>query len=116
MKKNKVALFLIICSLPFAIIVAVNELPNNPEPTHKYVEDRCTWYCHDVTCPHWKKSYAQEPTQIKKMHKDIFTGFVNALHNNPLGLNYGAINILVFFLFYPMLGAALLWRLITKLM
>lgn len=112
---RKLFVFFGICSLPFLIIVAVNEIPNNPDRSHQYTQDRCTWYCHDVTCKHWKDSYKEEPTLTKKVHKDIFSWYVKILHNNVFGFNYGLINLIVFFGVYPLLGSWLLWRLIKRI-
>ena len=96
-------------------MVIVNEYFNLPDRTHKYVEEYCTWYCHDVTCLHWKASYKSKPTKLKKMHKDIFDWYVSSLHNNPLKLNYGIINLLVFIIGYPLVGGLLVWNLVKRI-
>lgn len=116
MPGKRLIIFLIIICLPFLSMVIVNECFKTPARTDKYMEAHCTWYCHNVTCPHWKQSYKDNPTRIKKMHKDVFDWYVVSLYNNPLGLNYGVINILVFIIIYPLLGGILVWRLINKVM
>ncbi len=112
---KKLIVFALICSLPFLVMVAVNEIPDNPEPSHRYIPERCTWHCHNVTCKHWKTDYKAAPTKTKQFHKDVFDWYVESLHNNWLGLDYGAINLLVFFGLYPLLGGWLLWRLLTHI-
>jgi len=92
----------------------INEVPKAPNRTNKYVKQYCTFYCHNVTCNHWKNSYKQNPTTLKKMNKNIFDWYVQSLHNNKLGLNYGSINLLVFLIGYPLLGIFLVWNLIKK--
>ena len=115
MNYKKLLIFLLICSTPFLIVIAVNELPNNPKRTSEYVAERCTWQCHNVTCYHWKQSYKKDPSPLKKMHKDVFDWYVTSLHGNPLDLNYGIINILVFLIVYPLFGGILLWNILTLL-
>jgi hypothetical protein len=112
MKLKPIIFFLAVAALPFLIMVAINELPTNPAPTGKYVQDRCTRHCHDVGCQHFKQSYAAAPTNYKRINKAVFDSYVYALHNNPLGLNYGAINLLIFILLYPLIGGILLWRIV----
>ena len=58
----------------------------------------------------------EAPTVSKKLHKDVFDWYVSTLDNNILGLNYGAINLIIFFGIYPLVGAWLLWRLLNKLL
>ena len=113
MKLKPLVIFLSICSLPFGIMIAVNEIPSNPSHTHHYHPDRCTRHCHDVGCRHFKESYAADPTPSKRMIKAVFDWYVSALHNNPLGMNYGTINLLVFIGLYPLIGCILLWRIVT---
>lgn len=105
-------LSIILC--PFLIMVIVNECFDTPQRTRKYEKEYCTWYCHDVTCPHWKASYKSNPTKLKKMHRNVFDWYVSSLHNNPLNLNYGAINLFVFIGLYPVFGSLLVWNLIRK--
>ena len=112
---KRVVLFLLIFISPFLTMIIVNECFDTPERTHKYLKEHCTWYCHDITCPHWKNDYKSQPTPIKKMHKNIFDWYVTNLHNNPLGFNYGIINLLVFIGFYPLFGGLLVWNLIRKI-
>jgi len=111
---KRIKLFLIILALPFLTMIIVNECFDTPKRTHQYVKEYCTWYCHDITCPHWKISYKKEPTEIKKIHKDIFDWHITSLHKNPLKLNYGAINLLVFLVGYPVIGGLLVWNLIKN--
>ena len=49
------------------------------------------------------------------MPKNIFSWYVNSLHDNSLGLNYGAINLLVFILGYPLIGGLLVWNLVRRI-
>ena len=112
---KRIVIFICILISPFLTMFIVNECFDTPHRTHKNVEEYCTWYCHDITCTHWKSSYKKEPTQIKKMHKDIFDWYINSLHQNPLKLNYGIINLLVFLVGYPIVGSLLVWNLIKRI-
>jgi|GEM_PF-2268529 len=112
---KRIIIFLFILASPFLTMVIFNECFDTPKRTHRYVKEYCTWYCHDVTCLHWKSSYKGEPTEIKKMHKDIFDWYINSLHGNPLKINYGAINLLVFLVGYPFIGGLLVWNLIKNI-
>ena len=96
-------------------MIIINEIPKVPERSHKYTNEYCTWYCHDVTCKHWKDSFKEDGTAIKKMHKEIFDWYVKSLHANGLGLNYKDINLLVFIFGYPFIGSLLVWNLIRKI-
>ena len=112
---KKILIFLIIMALPFLLMGFINEMINVPKRTNNYTQEDCSWYCHNVTCKHWKKSYNQDPTKLKLMHKKIFDWYVNSLHDNKLGLNYSNINLLVFLIVYPSIGGLLLWNLVRKI-
>ena len=112
---KRIRIFFLIISSPFLFMAAINEIPQVPERSHKYVKEYCTWSCHDVTCKHWKDSFKEDNTPVKKMHKEIFDWCVTGLHNNWLGLNYGAINLLVYIIGYPLIGSFLIWNLIRKI-
>jgi hypothetical protein len=111
---KRIKIFLVIFSLPFVFMYFVNEILVAPNRTNNYKEDYCTWYCHNVTCLHYKESYKIAPTTFKKSNKQIFDWYVTSLHANKLGLNYRNINLLVFILVYPVLASLLLWNLIRK--
>ena len=111
----RLLIFILIVSSPFLTMVIVNECFDTPKRTDKYLSEHCTWYCHNVTCKHWENAYKQNPTKVKKMHKDIFDWYVNSLHGNSLGLNYRFINLLIFILGYPVAGGLLVWNLIKRI-
>ena len=112
---KRIIIFLSLVASPFLFMILVNEIPNVPQRSSKYNKEYCTWYCHNVTCLHFKASYNKYPTDFKKRNKKIFDGYVNGLHGNRLGLNYRNINLLVFIILYPVLGSFLLWNLIRRL-
>lgn len=111
--KRKLAIFFLLLMLPFMLVILVNELPNNQSRTTKQMKEYCTLDCHNNSCKHWEKSYRESPTAMKKIHKDIFDTYVNML-SAPAGISYRSTNLLVFFLFYPMVGSLLLWNLIRR--
>jgi hypothetical protein len=111
---KRTVLFILIIISPLLTMIIVNECFDTPQRTHEYHKEHCTWYCHDVACPHWADDYRAQPTPAKKIHKDIFDWYVINLLHNPLGLNYGMINLLVFVFFYPLLGSLLVWNLIRN--
>lgn len=112
--QKRIKVCLLILAAPFLFMVFVNEMPNVPERTNNYTPENCTWYCHNMTCLHFKFSYSQNPTLFKKMNKNIFDWYVTSLHGNKLDLNYRNINLLVFIIAYPLLGSLLVWNLIRK--
>ncbi len=112
---KRIKIFLLLIASPFLFMVFVNEMPNVPKRSNAYNQEYCTWYCHNITCLHFKASYKEKPTSLKKMNKTIFDGYVNSLHGNMLGLNYRNINLLVFIILYPILGSLLIWNLIRRL-
>ncbi len=111
---KRIKIFLILITLPFLIMVLVNELTNVPKKTNKYFPEHCTWYCHNITCLHFKTSYKEEFTPYKKMNKDIFDYYVTTLHGNKLGLNYKNINLVLFIIVYPIVGSLLIWNVIRR--
>lgn len=112
-KRFKVFLFLVI--LPLLFMVIINENSFVPKRTNKYNQDSCTWYCHNVTCLHFKNSYNKKPTAFKKTNKEIFDLYVTSLHGNSLGLNYRNINLLIFIVAIPLVACLLIWNLVRKL-
>lgn len=112
-KRLKIFLFLVI--MPFLFVVIINENPLVPNRTSKYNQDYCTWYCHNVTCLHFKMSYNNNSTVFKETNKKIFDLYVNSLHGNLLGLNYRNINLLIFIILIPLIASLLVWNLIRKL-
>lgn len=112
---KRIRIFLLILASPFLFVVAINEIPQVPDRSHKYKAENCTWYCHDITCRHWKDSYKDNPTRLKKMHKDIFAWIVRNLHENPGDVSYREINILVYIMGYPIICGLLVWNLVRKI-
>jgi hypothetical protein len=111
---NRIRTFLIIVASPFLFMIFINEITNVPNRTNRHIDEYCTWHCHNVSCIHWKKSYAENSTSIKKIHKNIFDWYVTSLHGNGFGLNYKNINLLIFIIGYPAVGSLLVWNLIRK--
>lgn len=111
---KKTSIFLSVIVSPFLFMIFINEFTNVPGKTNNHINEYCTWHCHNVTCKHYKKSYLENPSKLKKLHKNVFDWYVNSLHNNSLGLNYRIINLLVFLIGYPAIGSLLVWKLISK--
>jgi hypothetical protein len=95
------------------IMVVVNEAVNNPST--KYDAARCTRYCHNVTCEHGNKLYEKhQGSWFADFTKNIYTKNIVWLHNNPFGIGYGAVNLLIYVFAWPLLMALLLGNLIRK--
>lgn len=111
MKKLLIWLFFLIC--PFLIMFVVNKTTNNP--TTKYIPEKCTRYCHNVTCEHGNKLYKEHQGDwFADFAKSIYTKNIVWLHNNPFGIGYGAVNLLIYVFAWPLLMALLLGNLIRK--
>lgn len=113
--RKRLLLFFCIASLPFLLVVIVNEFLCADFEKHNKASVTCNRICHDVGCIHWGENYKANPSKIKLFHKDVFDFYVRSLKQNALGMNYRFINLLVFILIYPILGSALLWHLIKRL-
>lgn len=96
---------------PFLIMVIVNEAREQPSAKK---EIKCSRYCHNHSCPHFRKKLKANPSDWNKKIKKSFDRDVTALHKNPLSLSYQNINILVYVLGFPTIMAILLWGVLRK--
>ncbi len=98
---------------PFLIMFVVNESVN--APTTKNLKDKCTRYCHNVTCTHGNEIYEKYAgTWFADTAKYLYSKNIIWLHNNPFGLSYRAINLVIYVFGLPLIMALLLGNIIRK--
>ncbi len=86
------------------------------QPTYDLLEDKCSRYCHNNGCTHYAEKYNDNRNEfpiIEKM-KNLYAWNIRWLKNNPLGLSYAAMNILLYVILAPTLMTLLLWGAIRK--
>jgi len=111
MKKFLIWFFFLIC--PFLIMIVVNETANNP--SKEYNSEICTRYCHNVTCEHGNELYEKhQGSWFADFAKRTYTKNIVGLHNNPFGISYKSVNLLIYVFAWPLLMALLLGNLIRK--
>lgn len=93
--------------LPFLFMVGINEC--SPSPTHAYDNVDCSRYCHDKGCPH-ASSFREDHPQLSS----YYVANIQWLKNNPLGMSYQAINLLIYVILAPLFMLLLFWGLIRK--
>lgn len=110
---KKFALWLFLVTFPFVLMIAVNETA--APPTTKNLPDRCSRHCHNVRCTHAEATYrAYAGNPFADTAKKLYTKNIVWLHNNPFGLSYGVINLVIYVFGLPLLMALLLGNLIRK--
>ena len=108
--KRLLKLVLIVC-IPFLIMVIINESYN--EPTSKQLSQKCTRSCHNNGCKHFTlklKDKTNNSWAVKNF--SLYRENIKWLKNNPLGLSYAQMNILVYVVAFPLLCLYLLIRLL----
>ena len=112
MMKKKLLWFTLIL-LPFIIMYIVNTSVNKPNT--KNLPDKCTRYCHNVTCTHGNEIYEKYGgTWFADTAKSLYTKNIVWLHDNPFGLSYRAINLIIYVFAMPLIMALLLGNIIRK--
>jgi len=102
---------LCVIAIPFLIMVVINTLYNTP--TTKYNSKLCTRICHDKGCKHFAlKLKDKTNTSWAKHSFSYYQKNIEWLKNNPLGLSYAQMNILVYVIIFPLLCLYLLIRLL----
>ena len=86
------------------VMIIINETA--PKPTTVFQVERCTRYCHNHPCRHVSEI---APT-IQKLYK----ANIIWLKNNPLGVSYKFMNLIVYVLTYPLLIIGLSWLAFRK--
>lgn len=102
---------LFVISIPFLIMVVVNTYYN--KPTAIYNSEICTRVCHNKVCKHFEtklKNKTNNSWAVKKF--SLYRKNIQWLKNNPLGLNYVQMNILLYVILFPLICFLLLIRLL----
>lgn len=103
-------LALVVC-IPFLIMVIVNEFYN--EPTSKQFYEKCTRSYHNKGCEHFAiKLKDKTNTSWAVKNFALYRKNIEWLKNNPLGLGYYQMNILVYVIVFPIICVILLIRLL----
>lgn len=87
-------------------MILVNQL--SPSPTPFYIKEQCSRYCHDKGCPHFQTN-VKEGNRITLFFHAYHENVIQLLKNNPFGVSYKMMNILVFVIFFPFLILSLLY-------
>ncbi|MEO0471599.1 MAG: hypothetical protein AAF206_18360 [Bacteroidota bacterium] len=78
-------------------------------------EAKCSRFCHDRYCPHWKDStQSVKSGSFYDLAQQAYDTNILWLRHNGLGLSYAEMNILVYLILFPILSLLLLWGLIRK--
>lgn len=88
---------------PMLLVILVNE--SHPDMSHEYLPDQCSRYCHDHACPH---------ADLSPRQQQLYAANLSWLTNNPFGLSYQAVNLLIYVLLLPFLILFFLWTLLRK--
>ena len=99
-------LLVIVAICIIALMTAVNTFA--PVATHSHQTDQCTRYCHDVGCSHF------DQTSSVTSLKTLYAANIHWLRNNPLGISYQQMNLLVYVIGFPTLWAILLLGIIKR--
>lgn len=102
-------LFLIVL-IPTLSIIGVNEFSR--APSHQYEASHCTRACHDKGCKHYRKRV--ETKAVSGRLTKLYVANIRWLKQNPLGLSYQAMNLLLYVFISPLLILLLIWGLIRK--
>ncbi len=90
-------------------MIIVNE--SSEEPTTTYTKGKCTRACHNNLCKHFIEL---NDDNIVKKNFNIYKKNINWLKNNPFGLSYASMNILVYVILFPLFSSILIWRILKK--
>jgi len=104
MKNLVIIVGLILFSL--AVIITVNE--TSPLPTRELSQKNCTRHCHDKGCIHYQEE------EVSPFLLSVYKQNIYWLKQNPFGLSYKEMNLLLYVIIAPFLIIVLLWGLIRK--
>lgn len=111
---KKILIWLTLIITPFLIMFVVNTSVNNP--TTQNLEDKCSRYCHNVSCSHGNLAYEEYAgTWVADTAKSLYTANILWLRKNSFGLSYRAVNLVIYVFGLPLLMAILLGNIIRKL-
>lgn len=107
---KRLLLLLAIVSIPFFIVIIVNETSST---TNTSIKNYCTRACHNKGCTHFnKKRLNKKQNTFVTKHYNTYKNNIIWLKNNPFGLSYVQINLLLYVIVFPIASLYLLWRLL----
>ena len=98
--------------LPFIVMAMVNKL--SEAPTSQYKKDKCSRYCHTISCKHVAEKYKNNESSEMKTAADLYKSTIFLLRKNGLGLGYKEMNLFIYVGLAPLLMSVLLWTAIRK--
>ena len=107
-------LIFLLIGLTITIMVIVNVTSSSP--TDQYIKERCTRYCHNKGCPHFRKNfstYQDESPFFRSLHQ-LYWANIKALKQNGLGLTYQEVNLLLYVVIFPCVTVLLTWGALRK--
>ena len=109
MNRNK-RIFLVLLIAPPLLMAGVNVF--SPPLSHEFDATYCTRYCHDIQCKHASENEGEAIAEgsLSKARK----ANISWLRDNPFGLGYEAMNLLVYVVFAPLLILLLIWGILRK--
>lgn len=81
-------------------------------PTSEHVAEYCTRSCHNKGCVHFAEKYGYGKQNA--MLPQIYAMNIKWLRDNPLGLSYYEMNLLIYVIIWPILVAMLIYGLARK--
>lgn len=92
---------LLIIVIPILLMILINE--SSEKNTHKFLKEKCTRHCHNISCKH------HNTTGFKNY---LYQKNILLLKQNNLGLSYKQVNILVYVIGFPLIILLLFFNLI----
>ncbi|BDD05698.1 hypothetical protein [Aureibacter tunicatorum] len=105
---------LILLACVFSVLILVNEIA--APQISAFEESKCTRYCHNVVCKHQliKHGDAEHGNLFWKVMFSLYRKNILMLRENPLGLTYEQMNLLVYVIIVPAIALLLLINLLRK--
>ncbi|MEM7375481.1 MAG: hypothetical protein AAF587_43200 [Bacteroidota bacterium] len=86
-------------------LILVNELSS--PVSNQFKETMCTRYCHTIRCQHFIETKSQSSVVVKLT--EAYASNIRWLMDNPIGLRYKEMNLLVYLILVPIMLFVLLW-------
>ncbi len=94
-------------------MIIINEISSSPSST--YSSKECTRICHNSGCKHfYEKLKNVDETSLAITNFSLYKKNIKWLKNNPFGLSYAEMNLLVYVILFPLISILLLIRLLKK--
>lgn len=94
------------------VMVAVNEFCGKSDAD--YYPMSCSRYCHNNPCTHFQNRLNRENALFVDAYQIAYGENIQWLKDNPLGLSYRDMNILIYVILYPIMVLVLVWGIIRK--